>query len=77
MSELHESLDRHPDAKLIDALGGSKSVAELCGFNGVDGIRRVSNWRRRGIPAAIRLAHLQLFGSARNTCESEPEDATA
>ena len=52
------------DAQLIDDLGGPVKVAELLGFNPSIGPQRVSNWRARGIPAAIRLKHLDIFGTA-------------
>ena len=36
--------------KLIDTLGGTKIVSELCGLD----ISSVSQWRSRGIPRAWR-----------------------
>ena len=41
-----ERMKTHPDAIIIDALGGSAAVAEA----GSWALPRVSNWRQRGIP---------------------------
>ena len=54
--------DLHPDATLIDDLGGPTSVAELMGLRDVRGaVQRVSNWKRRGIPPSVRLKFPSLF----------------
>lgn len=54
--------DLHPDATLIDDLGGPTSVAELMGIREVRGaVQRVSNWKRRGIPPSVRLKFPSLF----------------
>lgn len=45
------------DKELIHKLGGITRVAQMCGFNSLNGVRRVSNWTRRGIPAAIKLKY--------------------
>lgn len=50
----------HPDAALIDGLGGPAKVARLLGFE-VHGTQRVFNWRRRGIPSAVKVSHPDLF----------------
>ena len=50
------------DAELIDSLGGPTIVAEMLGFDPEKGVKRVSNWKVRGIPADVRLANLNLFG---------------
>lgn len=43
---------------VIGLLGGPKRVAEMLGFSHKPGaIQRVSNWRHRGIPPGILLAH--------------------
>lgn len=54
--------DLHPDATIIDRLGGPTTVAELMGLGGVRGaVQRVSNWKRRGIPPSVRLGFPGLF----------------
>ncbi len=54
--------DLHPDASLIDRLGGPTTVAELMGIRDVRGaVQRVSNWKRRGIPSSVRLEFPNLF----------------
>lgn len=54
--------DLHPDATIIDGLGGPTTVAELMGIRDVRGaVQRVSNWKRRGIPPSVRLEFPSLF----------------
>ncbi|MGE8691501.1 MAG: hypothetical protein ACN6PJ_30440 [Achromobacter sp.] len=54
--------DLHPHAEIIDRHGGPTKVAELMGILDEPGaVQRVSNWKRRGIPAEVRLAHPDLF----------------
>lgn len=46
-----------PEAnRVIDALGGTAAVADLCEVN----MQAVSQWRRNGIPAA-RLQYLRVL----------------
>jgi len=51
----------HPDAALIEALGGTSQVAALCDIKGPS----VSEWKRNGIPKAqrnyLRLAKPDVF----------------
>nr|DAE23311.1 MAG TPA: hypothetical protein [Myoviridae sp. ctTK08] len=49
------------DKQLIEQLGGSTKVAEMLGFKGVNGARRVNNWKKRGIPAQVKLDNPKLF----------------
>ncbi|WP_377747016.1 hypothetical protein [Cupriavidus respiraculi] len=50
------------DRVAIDRLGGSSKVAELLGFDKArGGVQRVSNWKKRGIPSAIKLLRPDLF----------------
>ena len=42
---------RHPDSAVIDALGGTNKVAELCRVKPPS----VSDWRKTGIPDARRM----------------------
>lgn len=48
------------DRELIDSLGGPVKVAEMLCF-GRFGAQRVSNWKARGIPAAVKVQHPQIF----------------
>lgn len=50
------------DAELIRQLGGPTRLAEKLGWQQKRGaIQRINNWRVRGIPAAVKLAHPNLF----------------
>lgn len=50
------------DAQIIDDHGGPAKVAEMLGYDPKSGTQRVHNWKTRGIPPAVRLEHLELFG---------------
>jgi hypothetical protein len=53
----------HSDKAVIDELGGSTELARKLGLDPArGGVQRVENWKYRGIPAAVRLQHLRLFG---------------
>jgi hypothetical protein len=45
----------HPHSKIIDSLGGTVAVAEMCRVTS----QAVSKWRKDGIPEA-RLMYLQI-----------------
>lgn len=50
---------------IIDLLGGPTRVAKLLGLSGKRGVvQRVSNWKKRGIPARVRLDHADVFSGA-------------
>lgn len=50
---------------LIDQLGGPTRVAELLGIKGSPGaVQRISNWRKRGVPAKVLLTHPEVFNVA-------------
>lgn len=49
------------DKQVIANLGGPAKVAELLGYPKHGGIQRVQNWKTRGIPAKVKLAHPILF----------------
>ncbi len=49
------------DRDRIEALGGCTKVAELLGLPRQGGAQRVSNWKTRGIPAEVKLAHPAIF----------------
>lgn len=48
------------DKELIEKHGGTKSFAELIGVS----VQRVANWKRRGIPAKVKLENLAVFDLA-------------
>lgn len=48
--------------KLIDAAGGGRAFAEMLGIASDPRFaQRVSNWRRRGIPATVLLEHQSVI----------------
>jgi hypothetical protein len=49
------------DAELIESFGGAAALARRLGYKNPDGARRVHNWKSRGIPAQVRLAHPSIF----------------
>ena len=51
------------DAELIDHLGGPTKVAKRLGMF-PNGVARVSNWKRRGIPARVLLENEWLRSPA-------------
>lgn len=47
---------------VIEMLGGPKRVAEMLGIVDEPGaIQRVGNWKRRGIPARVLIAHPDFY----------------
>lgn len=54
----------HPDAGLIDSLGGPSALAKRLGFDKPGSVQRIQNWKYRGIPEVIRLRRTDVFGSA-------------
>lgn len=60
----------HPDADLIDSLGGPAKISRKLGLDpSAGGTQRVQNWKYRGIPEIWRLRRPDVFGAAH---ESEP-----
>jgi hypothetical protein len=56
------SSDIDSDSALIDRLGGPSKVAEALGYDKAKGgVQRVQNWKKRGIPADVKLQHPELF----------------
>lgn len=49
------------DRELIESLGGAAQVAERLGYDKDGGTQRVHNWTVRGIPAAVKVRHPDLF----------------
>lgn len=54
-------IEVHPDAQLIEQLGGPAVVARALGFEMPGGVQRVHNWKSRGIPPLIRLTRKDVF----------------
>ena len=52
---------RMNDKDLIDHLGGPASLAKLLGYRTESGTQRVHNWKARGIPAQVKMAHPELL----------------
>ena len=67
------------DAETIKSLGGPTAVARLLGLETPDGSRRVHNWIKRGIPAAIKVKHPEIFlaAPARQHLARKPRRAAA
>ncbi|MGV6491354.1 hypothetical protein ACTUVK_000517 [Stenotrophomonas rhizophila] len=55
-------IEVHPDAQLIDQLGGPAVVARALGFEMPGGVQRVHNWKSRGIPPLTRITRTDVFG---------------
>lgn len=56
---------KHPDAKLIEELGGPAAVARLLDLDpSAGGVQRVQNWTVRGIPLLLRFQRTDVFGPA-------------
>ncbi len=50
------------EKNLIDIMGGPTKVAQLLGIvNEKGAIQRISNWKKRGIPAQVMLTHSKIF----------------
>lgn len=52
------------DAQIIDRLGGPVAVAKLLNYTNRGAAARVSNWKRRGIPADVLVEFPHLFAAA-------------
>lgn len=61
----------HPDATLIDALGGPAAVARMLAFEKAGSVQRIQNWKYRGIPEVIRLRRQDVFGAPPKVAGSE------
>lgn len=64
------------DAELIDRLGGDTKLAKLLNLEPY-GPQRVHNWRKRGIPAEIKLKFAAVFLSAYMEASAETPNKTA
>lgn len=60
------------DRELIEKHGGTKAFAKLLDVS----VQRVTNWKRRGIPAKVKLENLAVFNLAplKNTQQKTPSD---
>lgn len=64
----------HPDASLIKDLGGPAKLAETLGYDkAAGGVQRVQNWTTRGIPAAVKVQHPDLFLGRQVVAEVAPK----
>lgn len=59
------------DAELIQLHGGSTALARRLKMDGLNGSRRVNNWKRRGIPAKVKLDNPWLTAARKRTPLSE------
>jgi hypothetical protein len=50
----------HEDNVLIEQMGGPARLAEILGYSR-NGVQRIHNWKKRGIPPAVKLAHPAIF----------------
>jgi hypothetical protein len=66
----HRGVKKHPDEKIIDALGGTYAVAAMCKVRPPS----VSEWKLKGIPSARRqfleLLRPDVFGEALESCNA-------
>ncbi len=47
---------------LIQAAGGDSEFGRLLGLDGKPGFQqRINNWKRRGMPSAVELAHYDVI----------------
>lgn len=60
------------DSQVIDALGGVTAVARKLGLDLPQGASRVANWRRRGIPAKVKLEYPWYFLSPKKGEDIRP-----
>ena len=63
------------DEELIDHYGGPAKLARLLGFQEVGGVQRVQNWRKRGIPPAVKIKFPDLFLSVAQRSTDIPAPA--
>jgi len=70
-------LKHNNDRALIAELGGPAKLAEMLRYPKHGGVQRVSNWTRRGIPAAIKLEYQQIFLIAMHKAAQREKDARA
>lgn len=57
-------------SEIIDALGGPAKISRDLGFSPDSGVQRVHNWRLRGIPPKVLLAHQKYFERVKRSPKS-------
>lgn len=63
---------------LIDRLGGPAKLAQKLGLSDRPGqIQRISNWKKRGIPARVMLAFPDVFGIGSGATRRRPKKERA
>ncbi len=61
-------MDKTETREIIKAAGGDRAFARLLGLDAAPGYQqRINNWKRRGMPAAVVLDHLDTIQSLRPT----------
>ena len=61
-------MDKNETREIIEAAGGDRAFARLLGIDTTRGYQqRINNWKRRGMPAAVVLDHLDTIRSLRPT----------
>lgn len=61
-------MDKIETRELIEAAGGDRAFARLLGLDTAPGYQqRINNWKRRGMPAAVVLDHLETIQALRPT----------
>ncbi|MBB5271527.1 hypothetical protein [Quisquiliibacterium transsilvanicum] len=58
------------DRKLIRRLGGPSKLAKTLGYSKPGSVQRIQNWTVRGIPAAVKVAHPDIFLGSKPVAES-------
>ncbi len=61
------------DRALIHSMGGPTKLAHRLGYDKPGSVQRVQNWTVRGIPAAVKLAHPDIFLADRLTERATPD----
>jgi len=49
------------DSDIIEYYGGSKALCKKLGWAGISQEIKVYQWKKRGIPAAIKLKYPEIF----------------
>jgi hypothetical protein len=67
----------HPDAALLDSLGGPAAVARALGLNKRTGTQTVQNWKYRGIPELTLLKNPKVFKAPKPLVGVSAEEGVA
>ena len=49
------------DSEIIEFCGGSKALCKRLGWSGISQEIKVYQWKKRGIPAKIKLQYPEIF----------------